>query len=153
MFPEININIDRLSNINTDTEYIEPLGKTFLFDFKTGTHKVIDGRLLECNLTESITQWIEVVLRTELNKYKVYTVDETEDFGISIYKYIGNRNIPLIYLASEHKREIETQIIKNRFIESITDYNTERVNRGLHIQFTVVLKNNNTIKKEVIIDV
>lgn len=153
MFPEINTNIDRLSDINTNTDYIEPLGKTFLFDFKTGSHKVIDGRLQECTLMESVAQWIEVILRTELNKYKVYTEDETEDFGISIYKYIGDRNIPLIYLASELKREIEEQLLKHRFIESITDYSTERVNRGLHIQFTVVLKNNDTIKKEVIIDV
>ena len=153
MFPEINTNIDRLSDINTNTDYIEPLGKTFLFDFKTGSHKVIDGRLQECTLMESVAQWIEVILRTELNKYKVYTEDETEDFGISIYKYIGDRNIPLIYLASELKREIEEQLLKHRFIESITDYSTERVNRGLHIQFTVVLKNNDTIRKEVIIDV
>lgn len=153
MFPEINTNIDRLSDINTNTDYIEPLGKTFLFDFKTGSHKVIDGRLQECTLMESVAQWIEVILRTELNKYKVYTEDETEDFGISIYKYIGDRNIPLIYLASELKREIEEQLLKHRFIESITDYSTQRVNRGLHIQFTVVLKNNDTIKKEVIIDV
>lgn len=153
MFPEINTNIDRLSDINTNTDYLELLGKTFLFDFKTGSHKVIDGRLQECTLMESVAQWIEVILRTELNKYKVYTEDETEDFGISIYKYIGDRNIPLIYLASELKREIEEQLLKHRFIESITDYSTERVNRGLHIQFTVVLKNNDTIKKEVIIDV
>ena len=89
----------------------------------------------------------------KMNKYKIYTEDETEDFGISIYKYIGQRNIPLIYLSSELKREIEEQLLQHRFIESITNYSTERVNRGLHIQFTVLLKNSETINKEVIIDV
>lgn len=153
MFPDINTDIDRLSNIEAENGYIEPLGKTFVFDFEKGQHNIVDGRLAECNFTESISQWIEVVLRTELNKYIVYTEDETEDFGISIYKYIGKRNIPVIYLASELKREIEEQLIKNRFIESITDYTTERVQRGLHIQFTVVLKEGYTIEKEVIIDV
>lgn len=153
MFPEINTDIDSLSIIVPANDYIEPLGKTFVFDFEKGSHKVIDGRLVECTVTESISQWIEVVLRTELNKYKIYTEDETEDFGLSIYKYIGQRDIPVIYIASELKREIEEQLLKHRFIENITDYSTERVNRGLHIQFTVVLKNNETINKEVIIDV
>lgn len=153
MFPEINTDIDRLSTINADTAEIKPLGKSFVFNFKTGKHDVIDGRLEECTFVENISQWIEVILRTELNKYKIYTEDETEDFGISIYKYIGQRNIPLIYLSSELKREIEEQLLQHRFIESITNYSTERVNRGLHIQFTVLLKNSETINKEVIIDV
>lgn len=153
MFPEINTDIDRLSTINADTAEIKPLGKSFVFNFKIGKHDIIDGRLKECTFVENISQWIEVILRTELNKYKIYTEDETEDFGISIYKYIGQRNIPLIYLSSELKREIEEQLLQHRFIESITNYSTERMNRGLHIQFTVVLKNSETINKEVIIDV
>ena len=150
MFPTINTDLEELNKkLTQEQNSIKPLGKSYLFDYKTGQHKIVDGKPIVCSLTETIEQWIEKVLRTELDKYGVYTIDETDDFGISIYRFIGIKAIPMGYVASELKREITEQMLKHRYIKEVTDYETIREKRGLHILFTTVLITGEMLKKEV----
>ena len=85
IFPKINNTITNIENINTVT-----LGKCFKFDFVTGQHIILDGKFVECDFKENIKSFIHVVLRKKKDIFKVYTVDEEEDFGLSIYSHIGN---------------------------------------------------------------
>ncbi len=150
IFPSTNTNLEELNQrLSKQQSKVKPLGKNYFFDYKTGQHKMIDGKPILCSLTETIEQWIEKVLRTELDKYGVYTIDETENFGISIYRFIGNKAIPMGYVASELKREITEQMLQHRYIKEITDYEVIREKRGLHILFTAVLLTGETLKKEV----
>nr|DAD95054.1 MAG TPA: Protein of unknown function (DUF2634) [Siphoviridae sp. ctVqj4] len=153
MFPEIKTDIDQLNQLyNDESSNIKPIGKTFVFNYKTGQHLLIDGRMVECTLNEAISQWIEKVLRTALGKYGIYIVDEDEDFGISIYNYIGERTLHMGYVASELKREITEQLLKHRYIERIEDYTAQRNRRTLEITFNVVLITGDSLGKELQID-
>ena len=153
MFPTIHTDLEQLNQkLSQQQNSIKPLGKSCFFDYKTGQHKIIDGKAVMCSLVETVEtmeQWIEKVLRTELNKYGIYTIDETENFGISIYRYIGEKNIPMGYIISELKREITEQMLQHRYIKEVTDYQAIREKRGLHILFTTVLITGEQIKKEV----
>ncbi len=150
MFPTIHTDLEQLNQkLSQQQNSIKPLGKSCFFDYKTGQHKIIDGKAVMCSLVETMEQWIEKVLRTELNKYGIYTIDETENFGISIYRYIGEKNIPMGYIVSELKREITEQMLNHRYIKEVTDYQAMREKRGLHILFTTILITGEYIKKEV----
>jgi len=150
MFPTIHTNLEQLNEkLSQQQNSVKPLGKSCFFDYKTGQHKIIDGKAVMCSLVETMEQWIEKVLRTELNKYGIYTIDETENFGISIYRYIGEKNIPMGYIVSELKREITEQMLQHRYIKEVTDYQAIREKRGLHILVTTILITGEYIKKEV----
>ncbi len=150
MFPTIHTNLEQLNEkLSQQQNSVKPLGKSCFFDYKTGQHNIIDGRNVMCSDLETIEQWIEKVLRTEIDKYGVYTIDEHENFGISIYRYIGEKNIPMGYVASELKREITEQMLQHRYIKEVTDYQAIREKRGLHILFTTVLITGEQIKREV----
>ena len=88
MFPEIEADLSLA--VKDLAERDEPvLGRVLKFDYEKGCHVLTDGRFVECTPVEAVCQYIEHILRTELDKYKVYTVEKDEDFGISVYKYIG----------------------------------------------------------------
>ena len=149
MFPKIKAELDKLNKTGGQAEDFKPIGKTFLFDYRTGQHILTDGKLEVCMPDEAVSQWIEKVLRTEINKYGIYTVDESDEFGISVYEYVGKRKLHMGYVASELKREITEQLLKHRYIESIEDYKAEQINRSLHVIFTAVLITGEKLNKEV----
>lgn len=153
MFPEIQANLSQLESVLSETNSdIKPLGKTFLFDYKTGQHILKDGKMIECTSDEAVAQWIEKVLRTAVGKYGVYVVDEITDFGIAIYNYIGEKRLHTGYIASELKREITDQLLNHRYIESVENFEAERNGRTLEITFSVRLITGTTIEKGVQID-
>lgn len=135
-----------IENINKVNE-TEEVGTDFLFNYETGQHIMNNAVLVECTSIQGVQQFIQNVLRTKINSYKVYTEGETEAFGISIYDYIGQRTLPLGYLNSELKREVTEQLLKHPLIESVTDWKGTREKRGLHISFTVTLIDGTEIKE------
>lgn len=141
MFP--NIFIEETS-VNDETKNV---GCDFLFNYETGQHIMKNAVLVECNTIQGVQQFIQNVLRTKINSYKVYTEGETEAFGISIYDYLGQRTLPLGYLNSELKREVMEQLLKHPLIASVTDWKGTREKRGLHISFTVTLIDGTEIKE------
>lgn len=152
MFPNIKADLDELNKIISESyDDIRPLGKTFVFNYKTGQHELVDGNMVECSSDEAVAQWIEKVLRTELDKFEIYVEDETDEFGISIYRHIGKKTLNIGYIMSELKREITEQLLRHRYINYIEDYSAqlESRNRKLHITFTAVLITGSFIKKEV----
>lgn len=135
-----------VDNSNTENT-AESIGCDFLFDYDTGQHIMNNAVLVECTAIQGVQQFIQNVLRTKINSYKVYTEGETETFGISIYDYLGKRILPLGYLNSELKREVTEQLLKHPLIESVTDWKGTREKRGLHISFTVTLIDGTEIKE------
>ena len=132
MFPE-----DLVENDNI--EDTEEVGTDFLFDYETGQHILKNGTLEECSEVESIKQFIQNVLRTQANIYDIYITGETDTFGISIYKYLGTRTLPMGYLNSELNREVTQQLLRHPKISSVTGWRGKRERQGLAISFTVIL--------------
>lgn len=152
MFPKIEADL-RLTVENMEKKNQPTLGRVLKFDYEKNRHVLQDGRFVECTALEAVCQYIEHVLRTELDKYQVYTVEKDEDFGISVYKYIGQKYLPTDYFASELKREITEQLEQHKYIEYVDTYNYEFKGRKLYVEFTCRLINGETASKEVIIDV
>ena len=140
MFPTVYTDLEKLNQkLSQQQNSIMPLGKSCFFDYETGQHNIIDGKPVMCSLVQTMEQWI----------FCVFSIDEYENFGISLYRYIGEKNIPIGYVASELKREITEQMLQHRYIKEVTDYQAIREKRGLHILFTTVLITGEQSKKEV----
>lgn len=131
----------------TEETTTEEVGNDFLFDYETGQHIMANALLKECTELESVKQYIQNVLRTKANAYKVYTKEETEVFGISVYDYLGQRSLPMGYINSELKREVTEQLLNHPLIESISNWTGEREKRNLVISFTVTLTDGNIIEE------
>ena len=135
MFPEININIEQL-----DTPSTEKLGKVFLFDMNTRSHVIRDGKPVECTEVQAVKQWVELLLRTQLDKYQIY---KGTYFGLSLDDVIGHKTNPLIMIQAILEEEIKEKCNEHVLIRSITNFTLARTNNGLNIGFKVVLKNGN----------
>lgn len=137
MFPN-DVDFKRIES-ETKQELSTKIGRSFLFDFKTGQHIVIDGKLVECTELQAIEQWLELLVRTTLDKYKVY---QGTAFGTTWENYIGYRSLPAGFIESEMEREITEAAIKlNPAIIKISHFSTTRKTRGLTVTFTAELRN------------
>jgi hypothetical protein len=117
----------------------EETGVDFLFDYNTGQHLIKGAVLKECSELQTVQQYIQNVLRTKANLYKVYVRNEDDVFGISVYDYIGTRTLPDGYLNSELKREVTELLLKHPLISDVTDWSGKKNKRGLDISFTTIL--------------
>ena len=139
MFPTTKIS----ENTSTETEELDT-GIDFVFDYTTGQH-VLKGLVKECSIIESVRQYISNVLRTPSDTYKVYTQDESDSFGISVFNYIGTKNISIGYINSELKREVTEQLLKHPNILSVSNWVGKKEGRNLNVSFTVTLIDNSII--------
>lgn len=141
MFPSIFT-----ESTETTVESTENVGFDFAFNYETGQHLMTNGVLKECNSIESVRQYIQNVLRTQAKIYGVYTKNENDVFGISIFEYIGNKILPLGYINSELKREVTELLLKHPLINDVTSWKSENARRGLNISFTVTLTDGSLIE-------
>nr|DAP53607.1 MAG TPA: Protein of unknown function (DUF2634) [Caudoviricetes sp.] len=139
MFPT-DINLEKIIK-NEESEQAKELshiGRSFLFDFSTGQHTIIDGAVIECDELTAIRQWLELMCRTALEKYHVY---QGEAFGTSAEKFIGHRTLPQGFVASELEREISESVKLNPAIDRAGNFSVERQPHGMRVAFTAYLKN------------
>lgn len=148
MFPKINNTI-----VNTQDDNPINLGKCFKFDFEKGSHIIVDGKFVECNFEENIKYFIQVVLRTKKDIFKVYTVDDEEDFGLSIYNYIGDKVYHKGFILSETKREIIEQLLNHPFIKDVDNFTFDFENTLLTINFNCYLQNNETLNINEVVNI
>ncbi|WP_251612879.1 DUF2634 domain-containing protein [Senimuribacter intestinalis] len=140
MFPEIDYDFE--FEEEQDTELLSTtLGRTPLFDFKTGKYVLKDGKVVECTQEEAVRQWVGFLVKTAAEKYAVY---ENTEFGTYIENYIGYKDSA--FVASEIKREIEEGIVQNRAIDRIEDFEAEREGSRLKISLTVVMTDETEIE-------
>lgn len=118
------------------------IGKSFVFDFKSKRFNVVAGKVKETTEEEAIRQWIELLLRTAIDKYKVY---EGTGFGTNIDKLVGYKSMRG-FVESEMKREISEKIIMNRAIERIENFKTDLEGSMIEVSFTAILKNKKVLE-------
>ncbi len=126
-------------------------GVDFLFDYELGQHVMRGSVLSECDSSRKVWQYIKNVLMTPANEYKDYIKGEKEVFGLSVYNYIGQKNLPVEYISSELKREVMEQLLRHPLIKEVREWKTERERRGLAVSFTAVLTDDNLIKMSEIV--
>lgn len=101
-----------------DTPATEVFGASLKFDYETERFVLVDGKNVEPSKIEAIKQWIELYIRTEVEKYKIYT----SDFGVNLKDLVGYR-LPRGFQVSEIMRRINEGILtKCPNVVSVTDW-------------------------------
>lgn len=144
MFPT-EINLDHIAEQIEREQMAQSshIGRSFLFDFDTGQHRVVDGAVKECDELTAIKQWLELMVKTTLDKFLVY---KDTGFGTSAEKFIGRRTLPKGFVASELEREIKESCLLNPAIERADDFSVTRTTRGMQIAFTAYLINGELVE-------
>ena len=120
--------------------------KSHLFDFSTGDFILQDGKVTFADDNRAVKVWVEKVLKTEMNRFKIYA--DTK-YGTRIEDLLIGSNYPLEFIESELKREIEDALLAHSKITSIINFTVERDVSGLTAIFTVNLDDGSTIEGEV----
>lgn len=142
IFPEID------ENDELNLEEKEPKGtKEILFDFDNKRVKITDGKVVLGTEVEQVQQWIELLLLTEGEKFKVY---KNTQFGMTdLYSLIGHNYLNNPYGISELTRELKEKIEVKKEVKEVINISTESDFNALKIKITVLLKSGKTLEKEV----
>lgn len=108
MFPndvDLNIYVNTVDDTQ-DTAVTGTIGRSIKFDYDKKEFVILDGKPIELSKIDSIKQWIELYIRTEINKYAVYT----DSFGVDTRGLLGYR-LPRGYQVAEIMRRINEGIL------------------------------------------
>lgn len=115
-------------------EQDQPLiGRSFLFDFKKGDFVLKDGKFVVIEGKEALKQWIEMTIRTERFKFRVY---EGTDYGIQLEDLIGS-SYPKAFIEAEMEREISEALTSHAAIQAISNFFLVRDGAKATISFQV----------------
>lgn len=91
---------------------------SFKFDFDIGEF-VTDsaGGVATVSGMESLMQWVNKILRTQYNRYKLYNGTY---YGSNIEDLVIGRSYSIDFTESELKREIEKALLKNDDIYTVS---------------------------------
>lgn len=117
----------------TFTEDLPPIGKSFLFDYSKGDFVMENGRLVELHGKEALKAWIEKILRTEADRFKIY---EGTDYGVGIERMIGL--LPREIIDGELERVITEKLTEHTHIDDVQEWEFEQVGNRMIISFTVI---------------
>ena len=123
MFPN-DVDLDIQVNTVDDTQDITTgtIGRSIKFDYDKKEFIVDEGKPVEPSKIDSIKQWIELYIRTEINKYAIYT----DSFGIDTRGLLGYR-LPRGYQVAEIMRRINEGILtKCPDVKSVSDWDFDK---------------------------
>lgn len=110
------------------------MNKTYDFDFKNGDF-VIDNRdVLVLSDIHALKKWIEKVLHTQLDRYKIY---EGTSYGINAEDLIIGKTYGIDFIESELKRECENALLIHDDIQSITSFLVSAEHDTLNVYMTL----------------
>lgn len=141
IFPVFNN--EAIEEVKTETSGT----KEILFDFKTKRVVIKDGKVVMASKVEAVIQWIELLIRTEVDKYNVYI--DTE-FGLTnLYALREHSIYESPFFIMELERELKEKIESKSEISLVKDISTEHNFNKLIITLTVELISGETLTSEV----
>lgn len=118
-----------------------------LFDFKKKQIVIKDGKVVMATKLEQVMQWIELLIRTEVNKYIVY---KDTEFGLTnLYALRGHSLDETPFFLMELERELKEKIESKNEVSVVKDITTENDFNKLIISLTVELVSGETLTREV----
>lgn len=148
MFPQQNICTDNIVENEKAANY--RIGKSFLFDFKTGDFILQDGKLVKAGEIQGIKIWIEKILKTQKFKFKIYEKqDKKREYGVTIKDLLIGNKYPRAFVESELKREITEALLMHPKIESIENFKFQRKSTTVILSFKVNLISDEFLEQEV----
>lgn len=111
-------------------------GKSPSFDFEIGDFVAKDGKVQMLTGYDALKQWIQKVLKTEKNKYKIYNTDELEKYGVALLELITSK-YPIAYIQAQVETIVTEALGKNSDIKSVNNFVFTRDKNLLNCEFDV----------------
>ena len=146
IFPSVPILED--DEIIENEKSNDKIGRSFLFDFEKGQFLIENGQVKETTELQALIQWIELCLKTEIDKFQIY---KNKKFGCRFEDLIGNKLDP--FIESEFKREVEEALLQNKKIKIIENISISQEKFKLFIKVTMKLYDESILDKEVSVNV
>lgn len=109
--------------------------KTFDFDFKAGEFKMKNGNPVVLTGIDALKLWIQKCIRTQLNLYSIY---KGRQYGTNIEDLVIGKSYGIDFVESELRREIETALLQNEDIQSMSSFSVKKTGSTLDISFTLI---------------
>ena len=106
----------------------------FLFDFEKNDF-IFDGKNPKVvSGIDALKVWIDKILHTQLGRYQIYN---GTNYGANIEDLVIGKGYGIAFTSSELKREIETALLQNDDIYSVSEFEIMRGRDNLSVSFTV----------------
>jgi hypothetical protein len=92
---------------------------------------------------EKVEVYVQMLIRTELDKYKVY---KGTGFGMTYFKYRGNKQLPIGFINSEFKREIEEKVTALSVVDNISNFSIAIKGTALQVDFIINFTDNTNLQ-------
>lgn len=135
MFPNQNT-VNTTTQLNTSNS-INSNGKSPSFDFEVGDFVVKDGKVQMLTGYDALKQWIQKVLKTEKNKYKIYNTDDVEKYGVALLELITSK-YPIAYIQAQVETIVTEALVKNSDIKAVNNFVFVRDKMLLNCEFDVI---------------
>lgn len=109
--------------------------KTFDFDFKAGEFKMKNVNPVVLTGIDALKLWIQKCIRTQLNLYSIY---KGRQYGTNIEDLVIGKSYGIDFVESELRREIETALLQNEDIQSMSSFSVKKTGSTLDISFTLI---------------
>lgn len=108
---------------------------TFAFDFKVGEFILKNGSPIILTGIDALKLWIEKCIRTQLNRYSIY---KGRQYGVNIEDLVIGKSYGLDFAESELRRELETALLQNEDIYSMSAFSIKNNRSVMTIYFTLI---------------
>ena len=109
--------------------------KTFDFDFKAGEFIMKNGNPVVLSGIDALKLWIQKCIRTQLNRYSIYM---GKQYGANIEDLVIGKSYGIDFVESELRREIETALLQNEDIQSMSSFSIKKTGSTLNISLTLI---------------
>ncbi|MGN0150781.1 MAG: DUF2634 domain-containing protein [Clostridia bacterium] len=109
--------------------------KTFDFDFKAGEFSMKNGNPVVLSGIDALKLWIQKCIRTQLNRYSIY---KGKQYGANIEDLVIGKSYNFDFAESELRREIETALLQNEDIQSMSSFSVKKTGSTLDISLTLI---------------
>lgn len=109
--------------------------KTFDFDFKAGEFRMKNGNPVVLTGIDALKLWIQKCIRTQLNRYSIY---KGRQYGANIEDLVIGKSYNFDFAESELRREIETALLQNEDIQSMSSFSVKNTGSALDISLTLI---------------
>ncbi len=104
------------------------------FDFDKNDFVISGGKFIMISGKDLLQQKIHKILRTELNKFKIY---QGTSYGVPLKTMIIGKTLPSSYVKSELERVISNAVMTLNGVNSVSTFSVLQTGKMLTISFTV----------------
>ena len=122
----------------------EDIGRVPAFDPETNTFLTNDGALVERSGREAVRQWIDLMLRQQIDRVSIYRTDSQVKIGVD-QDLIGSK-LPTGLQNAETERYIRETMSDGPAIRTVQDFSMSRRGRACLVTFTAVLYTGETLE-------